>query len=381
MIRERHNYRNSPAGAKMLSLAALAMCVWIAGCGHKSTSGDALPGAVRVQVQVARAVAIPDSNEYVAILKSRHSADITPQVAGQITKIYVKSGDLVRTGAPLLQVDPLKQQATVGSLEASRAAQEANVRFAKTQLDRAQKLFDQGVSARQDLDTAQNNYDTAVQQMNSLDQQVKEQEVELHYYQVVAPMDGVVGDIPVRVGDSVTTSTLLTTVDEPGALEAYIYVPVARAREVRLGLPVNLKDASGNLLVQSQVTFLSPEVDDTTQTVLVKVIALNAQGKLRVEQQVRAEVIWGVHSAPVVPVLAVSRINGQYFAFLAEKESGGTVARQKLLKIGDTFGNDYEVLDGIHPGDHIIVTGTQFLADGAPVSEDIQSEPGSAAGH
>jgi RND family efflux transporter MFP subunit len=330
---------------------------------------------------VARAVAIPDSNEYVAILKSRHSADITPQVAGQITKIYVKSGDLVRTGAPLLQVDPLKQQATVGSLEASRAAQEANVRFAKTQLDRAQKLFDQGVSARQDLDTAQNNYDTAVQQMNSLDQQVKEQEVELHYYQVVAPMDGVVGDIPVRVGDSVTTATLLTTVDEPGALEAYIYVPVARAREVRLGLPVNLKDASGNLLVQSQVTFLSPEVDDTTQTVLVKVIALNAQGKLRVEQQVRAEVIWGVHSAPVVPVLAVSRINGQYFAFLAEKESGGTVARQKLLKIGDTFGNDYEVLDGIHPGDHIIVTGTQFLADGAPVSEDIQSEPGSAAGH
>jgi len=82
-----------------------------------------------------------------------------------------------------------------------------------------------------------------------------------------------------------------------------------------------------------------------------------------------------------VPVLAVSRINGQYFAFLAVSEAGGLIAREKLLKIGDTFGNDYEVLDGIHPGDHIIVTGTQFLTDGVPVSEEIQSEPASSAGH
>ena len=356
-------------------------CVFVVGCGNKSAPGDAPPGAMHVQVQVARAVAIPDSNEYVAVLKSRHSADITPQVAGQITKIYVKSGDLVKTGAPLLQVDPKMQQAAVGSLEASRSAQEANVRFAKTQLDRAQKLAEQGIISRQDFDTAQNSYDTAVQQMNALDQQVQEQEVQLHYYQVVAPMDGIVGDIPVRVGDSVTTATQLTTVDEPGALEAYVYVPVARAREVRLGLPVNLKDDSGNLLARTEVTFVSPEVDDTTQTVLVKAAASNAQSKLRVEQQVRAEVIWSTHAAPVVPVLAVSRINGQYFAFLAVNEPGGTVARQKLLKIGDTVGNNYEVLDGIHSGDHIIVTGTQFLADGVPVSEEIQSGPASSAGH
>jgi RND family efflux transporter MFP subunit len=381
MIVDSQHSRNFTASARALCLATLAVCACVAGCGNKRASGDAPPGAMHVEVQVARAVAIPDSNEYLAVLKSRHSAYITPQVAGQITKIFIKSGDLVKTGTPLLQVDPLMQQAAVGSLEASRAAQEANEKFAKTQLDRAQKLVDQGVISRQDFDTAQNNYDTAVQQMNSLDQQVKEQEVELHYYQVVAPMDGIVGDIPVRVGDSVTTATQLTTVDEPGALEAYIYVPVARARDVRIGLPVNLKDDSGNVLTQTQVTFISPEVDDTTQTVLVKAAALNSQSRLRVEQQVRAEVIWSTHAAPVVPVLAVSRINGQYFAFLAVSEGGGLVAREKLLKIGDTVGNDYEVLDGIHPGDHIIVTGTQFLADGVPVSEEIQSAPASTAGH
>ncbi len=58
--------------------------------------------------------------------------------------------------------------------------------------------------------------------------------MELHYYQVTAPMAGIVGDIPVRIGDRVTVATQLTTVDEPGALEAYIYVPAsARGRFAR----------------------------------------------------------------------------------------------------------------------------------------------------
>ena len=68
---------------------------------------------------------IADSSEYLSILKSRHSATINPQVEGQITKIFVKSGDRVKAGTPILQIDPLKQQATVSSQEANRAAQEA----------------------------------------------------------------------------------------------------------------------------------------------------------------------------------------------------------------------------------------------------------------
>ena len=70
--------------------------------------------------------------------------------------------------------------------------------------------------------------------------------------------------------------------------------------------------------------------------------------------------------------MAVTRISGQFFAFLAVKEANGTIARQKLLKVGDTFGNDYVVLDGLKPGDHIIVSGLQFLQDGMPVMEQVQ---------
>jgi RND family efflux transporter MFP subunit len=360
------------------SLLGISFITWfLAGCGSKSTASDpsanATP-ATRVQVLVVQPQRIAETTEYLAILKSRHSATINPQVEGHITRIFVKSGDHVKTGDPLLQIDPLKQEATLSSQDAARAAQEANVRQAKVNLERAQKLFDAGVISKADFDNAQTNYDAAVAQLNSLEHQVQQQKVELHYYRVSSPMDGIIGDIPVRVGDRVTVSTLLTTVDEPGALEAYIYVPASRAKDLKLGLPVKLLTESGTGISTTQLTFISPQVDPDTQTVLAKAAVANPKAGLRISQQVRAQITWGTRETPIVPVLAVTRINGQFFAFLSVKEGNGYVARQRLLKLGEITGNDYIVTDGLKPGDHVIVSGTQFLQDGAPVVEE---SPGS----
>ncbi len=352
-----------------------------AGCG-KTSAGDPAAGGPRampVQVQIAQSEKIADTTEYLSILKSRHSATINPQVEGQITKIFVKSGDRVSAGTPLLQIDPLKQEATVSSQEAARTAQAANLNYARVQLDREKKLYEAGVVPKQELDNAQSTYDAAAAQLKSLSDQVSQQQVELHYYRVSAPMDGIVGDIPVRMGDRVAVTTLLTTVDEPGALEAYIYVPADRARSLRVGMPVHLVDPGGQAIADTRITFVSPQVDTETQTVLAKAAVGNSQGKLRVAQQVRAQVVWGTNSGTVIPVLAVTRINGRFFAFLAVNEGKGSVARQKLLTVGDTVGNDYAVLDGIKAGDHIIVSGLQFLQDGAPVTETVQGVGGKTA--
>jgi RND family efflux transporter MFP subunit len=364
-------------------LAALVVGTFLCGCQKSSAgnpSGDA--PAIPVQVRIAPLVKIPDTTEYLSILKSRHSAAINPQVEGQITRIFVKSGDRVKAGAPLLQIDPLKQEATVSSQEAAHAAQEANLRFAKVSLDRAQKLFEAGVTSKQELDNAQTNYDAAVAQLKALDAQVKQQKVELHYYSVSSPMDGIVGDIPVHVGDRVTVATLLTTVDEPGALEAYIYVPVDRSRNLRLGLPVQLLDENGKSLAQTRVTFVSPQVDTETQTVLAKAAVPNTAAKLRIAQQVRAQVTWGVHEGPVVPVLSVVRISGESFVFVSSHESNGTFARQKVLQLGEPLGNEYPVLSGLKAGEHVITSGTQFLQDGMPVTEQAPAAAGgSSAAH
>lgn len=364
---------------RSLSLCAVTLAVAaglcaMAGCG-KTSAGDpkasGAPPAMPVQVKIAQAQNVPETTEYLSVLKSRHSANINPQVEGYITKIYVKSGDRVAAGTPLLQIDPLKQQAAVSSQEAAKAAQEANLRYAEIQLDRSRKLFAAGVVPKQDVDNAQTAYDAALAQLKALSEQVNQQQAELHYYRVAAPMSGVVGDIPVRAGDRVGVTTLLTTVDEPGPLEAYIYVPADRARNLKLGLPVHLTDDAGNKVAETRITFLSPQVDTETQTVLAKAMLENPRG-LRVAQQLRAQVVWSTHEGTVIPILAVTRISGQFFAFLAVKDGNNTVARQKLLKVGDTLGNDYVVLDGLKPGDHIITSGLQFLQDGVPVMEQVQ---------
>jgi RND family efflux transporter MFP subunit len=321
-----------------------------------------------VKVLEAKAVPVNDASEYVATLKSRDSAVIMPQVEGQITQILVHSGDRVQAGTAMIEIDPLKQQATVKSQESARAAQEANLIWAKQQYERTQGLSAAGVVSKQDMDQAKSTLDAAQAQTEALDANVREQEVQLHYYKVVALRSGIVGDIPVHVGDRVTTTTQLTTIDQPGSLEAYVYVPIEHSAQLKMGLPVQVVNGDGKVLADSRVSFISPQVDNTTQTVLVKARIANGNDALRQSQFIRARVVWGTHQNPEVPILAVSRLAGQYFAFVAESQNGTSfVARQKPLTIGQTVGNNYEVQDGIKPGDKIIISGTQFLLDGAPV--------------
>ncbi|HKU28392.1 MAG TPA: efflux RND transporter periplasmic adaptor subunit [Candidatus Sulfotelmatobacter sp.] len=353
----------------LLALGVMAIAV-TAACSKNAAQAPrpAGPQAMPVKVIEARAVPVNDASEYVATLKSRDSAVIMPQVEGVITQIYVHSGDKVGGDAPLMEIDPLKQQATVRSTESARAAQEAQLNWAKQQYQRSQGLASAGVVSKQDLDQAKATLDAAQAQMDALNAQVREQEVQLHYYKVVAPRGGIVGDIPVRVGDRVTTQTQLTTVDQPGSLEAYVYVPVERSRQLKMNLPVEVLDSNGKVVANSRITFISPQVDNTTQTVLVKARIANGNDALRQSQFIRARVVWGTHQNPEVPILAVSRLAGQYFAFVAEPQAGNAfVARQKPLTIGQTVGNDYEVVAGIKPGDKVIVSGTQFLLDGVPV--------------
>jgi RND family efflux transporter MFP subunit len=353
----------------VLLAALMASGATLACSGNASQNAHANgPAGMPVKVEEAQATAVNDATEYVATLKSRDSAVIMPQVEGQVTKILVHSGEAVDAGTPLMEIDPLKQQATVKSQESSRAAQQANLSWTKQQYDRAQGLYAAGVVSKQDLDQAKSAMDAAQSQMESLDAQVSEQQVQLHYYRVVAPWGGIVGDVPVRVGDRVTTTTQLTTVDKPGSLEIYVYVPIEHSSQLKMNLPVQVLDGDGKVLADSRISFISPQVDNTTQTVLVKARIANSNDALRQSQFIRARVVWGTHRNPQVPILAVSRLAGQYFAFVAEPQNGGSyIARQKPLTIGQTVGNDYEVQAGIKPGDKVIVSGTQFLLDGVPV--------------
>lgn len=361
--------RSARAWVRPTALLAPLLIGPALGCTKDAAKGaQAQAPAMPVKIEVARSIAVDDATEYVATLKSRESVVIMPQVEGDITEIFVRSGQRVSLGTPLLQIDPAKQHAAVKSQQATRAAKLAALEFARQEYERLTGLQAAGVVSQHDLDQAKAALDAAQAELESLDAQVREQQVQLRYHRVTAPMAGIVGDIPVRLGDRVTVSTMLTTVDRPGSLEAYVYVPVERAAGLRAGLPVQLLDNDGKILAESRISFVSPRVDDQTQAVLVKASIPNDKGGLRTAQFIRARIIWGTHQGPVIPFLAVSRISGQHFAFVAEDEKGSLVARQRALRVGEIVGNDYVVLDGIKPGERVIVSGTQFLVDGAPVS-------------
>jgi RND family efflux transporter MFP subunit len=158
-------------------------------------------------------------------------------------------------------------------------------------------------------------------------------------------------------------------------LEAYIWVPIERSSDLRRNQKVQIVDNTGKVVADSHITFISPEVNDQAQAVLVKAEIDNKKNELRTAQFIRARVVWGAHQGPVIPVLAVSRVNGQFFAFTAENDNNTLKARQKMIHVGDMIGNDYAVLDGLKPGDRIVTSGTQFLFDGAPIKESAPESP------
>jgi RND family efflux transporter MFP subunit len=342
-------------------------------CNRNPQPGEAGPPQMPptpVALQAAMLSPVDDTTEYVATLKSLRSTTVQPQIDGQITQIFVKSGDRVAQGASLIQIDPRRQQAAVSSQEAEVAAREAAVAFARQQAQRTSELYAAGAISKQEQEQAATALQTAEANLKALQAQVQQQVVQLRYYTVAAPTAGVIGDVPVRVGNQVTSQTVLTTIDENTTLEIYVNVPIERAPELKNGLAIQiLSSDSTDQVAASVVNFISPHVDDQTQSILVKGQVRNPDGRLRAMQYVRARVVWATRQGLVVPVTAVVRINGQFFVFVAEGSAGKLTAKQRSIKVGPIVGQNYVVLDGIKAGERVVTSGAQKLADSAPIAE------------
>ena len=353
-------------------ISVLALCAACGGAGGAAPAAGGPRGrgaapAVGVGIVTLQPKPIEDGSEFIATVRSLHSTTINPQVEGVLTKIFVKSGDNVTAGTPLAQIDPEKQAQTLRNAESQRAGREADVTYWKSQVERLQSLLKAGAISQNELDTAQHSLETAQSNLAALDAQVREARVQLQYYRVTAPTAGIVGDIPVREGDRVTTSTILTTIDDKAGLEAYIQVPVDRAPDLRVGLPVQLLDGDGKVIATNPLTFVAPRVDPGTQTVLAKSLLRQVPTSVRVQQFVRTRIIWRSVPGLLIPITAVTRVNGQYFSFVAEPSGQGLVARQRPVQVGELQGNDYVVKGGLKAGDQLIVSGIQKIGDGAPV--------------
>ena len=404
----------TPISQLLLTAFILMFTVACGGGGPASLSmgGPGGSQAVPVKLATVESGTIDDTSEYLATLKSRKSVTLQPQVNGQVAKILVQSGAKVAAGTPLIQVDPAKQQASVSSFEAAIASSQADLenaratlissqadrrsrtsalKFQQQRYERYAALRKDGAISQQDLEQYRNNLDTARADLQALDARIRaqqalivkaqrflqqsqaqaqEQKVQLQYYGITAPFAGTVGDIPVKVGDYVTTSTQLTTVTQNQPLEVNVLVSADKASELRSGMSVKLLDPQGQPIGNSRVFFIAPNINNQTQSILVKALFNNPKDQLRADQLVQASVIWNSRPGVLVPTAAISRVAGQDFVFVAQGESSKMVARQKPVKLGNIQGNSYQVLERLKPGEKIVVAGILNLSDGAPIAAE-----------
>ncbi|MGB7440552.1 MAG: efflux RND transporter periplasmic adaptor subunit [Coleofasciculaceae cyanobacterium] len=407
--------------AKLLSTIILISFLTSACAGGKPPSMEENQG-VPVKLQSVGTSTIEDSSSFPGNLEAQRKVTLKPETEGRITQVLVKSGDRVAVGTPIVELRLDRSKARVGAavanVNAAKAAREnaraqlksaeaeqvsaaADVELQKQDFERISTLVSQGALERQRLDQVKRDRNAAIANLNAAQQRVEaarasldqanaalsqsQAEVEvvsedLQENKVVAPIAGIVGDIPVKIGDYVSPSDTLTTITQNQILELEISVPTQQADQLRVGLPVELINTQDEKpLATGSISFVSPQANSTTQTILAKASFANPDESLRDEQYVQARVIWQERPGVLVPTAAISRLGGQTFVFVAEtpeqseaNKEGETqqIARQKPVKLGEIQGNSYQVIEGLEPGEKIVVSGILNLSDGTPIAPE-----------
>lgn len=379
------------------------------------SSGAPPPGAGKpqgtpVKLQTVEQSTLLDSSEYLGNLEAENRVDLRPEAEGRVREIFVSSGSIVEKGTPILQLRPEKSQAEVGgavanvnaaiasrsnaeaqikAVEAQRVSDAANVNLQEEQFKRISGLVAQGALPKQQLDQVRRDRDAARAALNATDEKIRaaratldqqnaalqqaqttvtSRQEDLKETRVVAPIAGVVGNVTVKLGDYVKTTDILTSIIQNQNLSLNLSISTNQTSQLRVGLPVQLIGTKGEEIISTgKISFISPQVNQDQQ-ILAKASFSNSEGKLRDGQRVRAKVIWKQNQGVSVPTTAVVPIAGEKFVFIAQAQADSKlVAKQKPVKLGEINGNNYEVLEGLKPGEKVIVSGLLNLTDGAPI--------------
>jgi multidrug efflux pump subunit AcrA (membrane-fusion protein) len=400
-----------------LGALAIAFLTWLL-MGRPGLPGNQQaqaggPMAVPVTLAAVEEAPVSSSSEFLAQVSSDHATTIMPQVDGKITRVLVDDGSQVRAGQPLFQLDARREAGTVTSLSAAasatakeqgviqattqglvqeRAAVMTDLAFNQKQLARMQELATTDSVAAQDVD----RYQATVQQLKdrvaSLSANIRSQQVRLEqlrsaerqaiatrnsaaanldYYTIRAPYGGQIGEVTARVGDTVSTSTLLTTLTATDRTEVAVAIPADYLSHLTPGTLITLRNGLDEEVAQAHIFFVSPQVDPAAQTVLVKAKVNNARGSLRVDQKLRARLVWGERRELTAPVTAVTRMGGQTFLYVAEAtpKKGIYKAHLRPVTLGEIHGERVVVTSGLKPGQTLVTAGTMKLQEGVSVMD------------
>lgn len=392
---------------------SILLCLLNGGCSSKEEKGTAPPvKAVPVKLMKIQASNVSSTVTLVGSMDSRNSVDLFTRIDGYISKIPIVPGMLVKPGQLLIRVDSNKQDAQVaakrssvelaradlakevgklGSLEADKEARQSTVDFNNLEYQRYYWLEKRGVVATATVDKEDRDLRVAKARLASLDAEIAAQKevierskqrieeakaelqaekAELAYHTMNAPFSGVIGDVPVKVGDYVNPQTKLTKISKTKPLEVNIQVPQDQAKFVTNGTRMEILGDDGTSYGETTAFYVSPTVSPENQSVLVKGMFANNNNQLRPDQSVQVKLILKNQLAVSVPTEAISFIAGKAFIFVKEVNADGkVVARQRPIEISTIENNTATIKSGLKSGEEIVVSGIQLLADKTPIDE------------
>lgn len=316
--------------------------------------GFAMPAEVAIAVRDTVVDAIYATGEIEAV----QAIELRPEVSGRLTQILVREGASVSQGTPLFKIDDAEIRAEVARLTAERD-------LSVQALERTRELFAQEASSKSEMELAEANW-------RSAEARLELEQVRLDRTTVRAPFDGVVGERFVSLGDYVTSSTSLTTLQTFDPQRAAFEVPERYAQKLALGQPVTFSVASTQATYEGLVDFVNPVVQLPGRTIEVKARVDNPKRDLIPGMFIEVRLATDVRpSAIVVPEDAVLPLQGADYMWIVTSDT----ASRKEVKLGVRMPGFVEVLSGIEAGDQVVVGGLERLREGASVAPTVVERP------
>lgn len=327
--------------------------------------------------------------KFSAKLKGQTDVTITPQVAGQLMKIAVTEGQLVKKGQLLFVIDQRDAQLELEAAQANLQAALAAESSAKLEYESNKNLYEKKIVSRYMLDNAENYYKQAQATVAQQRASVNRAKVNLGYCTITAPVTGVIGEIPVRAGDQVSYSTQLTVVSGNTNMDAEFSVTeTIIERAVAEGYSMNIEEALKHfpevMLVmkngteyphKGRISSATGVVNATTGTISIKATFPNPEGQLFSGIQGTVVIPFDEKDVMLVPQVAVVKLLDKQQVYKVLPDSTVTAVEVTTEDFGN--GQDFAVTSGLNVGDRIVTVGANNVTEGqrvlfpeAPKSEE-----------
>ncbi|MEE8193213.1 MAG: efflux RND transporter periplasmic adaptor subunit [Gemmatimonadales bacterium] len=339
-----------------LTLTAAVTAAALAGCGNEDPGGGEGQGGGRpptpVEVAAAFTDTVLDAIRATGEIEAVQSIDVRPEITGRLIGILAREGTEVARGTPLFKVDDAELKAEVAWLEAERD-------LAQQALARTRDLMQQNASSEADLEQAEAN-------ARSADARLQLQQVRLERTVVRAPFAGVVGQRYVSMGDYVTTSDRLTTLQTVDPQRAVFRVPERHAERLEMGQEITFRVAAvPDQELSGVVDFIDPIVELPARAITVKAMVRNRNRVLKPGMFIEVRLTTEVRpDAVVVPEDAILPLQGADYVWVIAE----SLATRREVELGVRTPGFVEILSGVDAGEQVVVGGLERLIEGAPVA-------------